>query len=63
MSYLVRLWQTKVGHEIIWRASIEDSQTGERQGFTSLDALFGFLRQQTDTVMEPDGGQHRVDEQ
>jgi hypothetical protein len=50
ISYLLRLWQTKSGEELVWRASLEGSQTGERQGFTSLDALFAFLRRQTDTV-------------
>jgi hypothetical protein len=49
MSYLLRLWQTSSGDELVWQASLESSQTGERQGFTSLDALFDFLRGQTDT--------------
>jgi hypothetical protein len=63
LSYLLRLWQTKSGGEMVWRASLEDSQTGERQGFASLDALFAFLRQQTETATEYSGDRIEVDEQ
>ena len=49
ISYLLRLWQTMSGDALVWYASLESSQTGERQGFASLDALFEFLRGQTDT--------------
>jgi hypothetical protein len=52
-SYLLRLWQTTSGNKVVWRASLENSQTAERQGFASLDALFNFLRQQTDTETGP----------
>jgi hypothetical protein len=55
VSYLLRLWQTTSGDQVVWRASLENSQTGERQGFTSLDALLNYLRQQTDTETEPSG--------
>jgi hypothetical protein len=47
LSYLLRLW--RVGkEEAVWRASLESPHTGERIGFASLDALFAFLREQTD---------------
>jgi hypothetical protein len=62
-SYLLRLWQTKSGDELIWRASLEDSQTGERRGFASLDALFTFLRQQAETATDSSGDKDEVDEQ
>ena len=52
MSYLLRLWQTTSGNKVVWRASLENSQTGERRGFASLDALLRFLRQTTDTETE-----------
>ena len=55
-SYLLRLWQNTSGNKVVWRASLENSQTGERQGFASLDALFDYLQQQTDTETEP--GEH-----
>jgi hypothetical protein len=57
------LWQTKSGDELIWRASLEDSQTGERRGFASLDALFAFLRQQAETATDSSGDKDEVDEQ
>ena len=42
-SYLLRLWQTKGEQGEVWRASLESPDTGKRQGFTSLTALFTFL--------------------
>jgi hypothetical protein len=47
ISYLLRLWPTKSGDETVWRASLEDSETGERRGFADLDALLAFLRERT----------------
>ena len=55
ISYLLRLWQTTSGDQVVWRASLENSQTGERRGFASLDALLRFLRQTTDTETEQSG--------
>jgi hypothetical protein len=50
-SYLLRLW--RVGTEkAVWRASLESPHGGERIGFASLDALFAFLRQQTNHNLE-----------
>ena len=48
LSYLLRLWQTndKERDEARWRASLKDVGTGEQKGFTSLEALFDFLRKQ-----------------
>ena len=45
LSYLLRLWPVKDGRRIIWRASLECSQTGNRIGFSDLEALFTFLEQ------------------
>jgi len=50
ISYLIRLWQVKDSGGLVWRASLESSRTGERQGFADLDALFAFLRQQTGSI-------------
>ena len=55
VSYLLRLWQTTSGDQVVWRASLENSQTGERHGFASLDVLLDFLRQTADTKTEPRG--------
>jgi hypothetical protein len=50
LSYLLRMWQTRREGEIVWRTSLESSETGERRGFTSPDALFAFLREQMDSA-------------
>ena len=52
LSYLLRLWQIESKGQLVWRASVEDSRTGERRGFASIDALLTFLREQTDTVTD-----------
>ena len=46
LSYLLRLWQTQSGSELVWRASLENARNGERHSFANLDALCRFLRQQ-----------------
>jgi len=52
LSYLLRLWQVDhqgITHQeggTLWRASVESSLTGERQGFASLEELFEFLHRQ-----------------
>ena len=55
-SYLLRLWQTEREGEQAWQASLQSSRTGEQLGFSTLDALFAFLRQQTDTGCESHEG-------
>jgi hypothetical protein len=49
VSYLLRLWREGDGErEVVWRASLESTRTGERRYFASLDELFDYLREQTD---------------
>ena len=43
MSYLLRLWQTESDDGLVWRASLESPQTGERVGFPSLADLVTHL--------------------
>jgi hypothetical protein len=43
LAYLLRLWQIKDAGKLVWRASLEDPHTGERQGFANLEALIDFL--------------------
>jgi hypothetical protein len=54
-AYLLRLWLADLETTGIagWRASLEDSSTGERLGFASLEQLFAFLL----TLTEGTGGQ------
>ena len=43
-SYLLRLWQVKEDDRHSWRASLEDTRTGELMGFADLDALVDYLK-------------------
>jgi hypothetical protein len=53
-SFILRLWQIQ-GEEVqgereeqwFWRASLDDPQTGDRVGFTDLEALFAYIREKT----------------
>jgi hypothetical protein len=48
ISYLLRLWrETDAGKAPLWRASLENPQSGERKGFASLIELFHYLWQET----------------
>jgi len=42
-SYLLRLWQVREETGSHWRASLEDVQTGELQGFADLAEPLHFL--------------------
>jgi hypothetical protein len=46
-SFLLRVWQTSSHGKVVWRASLESAQTGERYGFADLASLFAFLEEQT----------------
>jgi hypothetical protein len=47
LSYLLRLWQAGEGPAAVWRASVQEVTTGERQAFRDLDHLLAYLREQT----------------
>lgn len=58
VSFLLRLWRVSDegntqsnAKKTVWRASLENPHTGERQGFASLDEVFDFLRAQTDATL------------
>ena len=46
-AYMLRLWQVRVGDKLVWRASLEIPGIEGRQGFSDLDSLFEYLREQT----------------
>jgi hypothetical protein len=50
LSYLLRVWRTGSEGNAVWRASLENPFTRERQGFASLRDLFAFLQVQTDNA-------------
>jgi hypothetical protein len=45
LSYLLRLWLAGDGDQPQWRASLEDSRTGEQKGFDTLEELYLFLQE------------------
>ena len=47
-SYLLRLWHIDQNGESVWRASLEEVESGKRRAFTDLKALFSFLQNETD---------------
>ena len=52
-AYLLRLWQVQCEDQLVWRASLENPHTGERQGFADLARLYEFLKEQTDEPSRP----------
>ena len=46
VSYLLRLWQAGSGGKLVWRASLESPQIGDRRGFVSLVDLLTFLQEE-----------------
>jgi hypothetical protein len=40
---MLRLWTTGHGDERIWRITLEDAHSGERQAFANLESLFRYL--------------------
>ena len=47
LAYLVRIWQVRSRGQLVWRASVENAHTGERQAFANLERLVGFLEEVT----------------
>ena len=45
-SFLLRLWRVEDGGSTVWRASLQDVETGERRGFASPEELIAFLLDQ-----------------
>jgi len=48
-SFIVRLWREVQSDALNWRASVEIPETGKRIGFSSLEQLFAFLIDFTET--------------
>ena len=49
IAYLLRMWQVRCEKGLAWRASLESARASERRGFASLDELFDFLLERTET--------------
>jgi hypothetical protein len=48
LSFLLRLWPVRQNGSETWRASLENPHNGKQRGFTCLEALMDFLREQTE---------------
>jgi hypothetical protein len=53
LAFLVRFWQIRKRGKLVWRASAESAQTGERTAFADMDLLFSFLRRCTEEQALP----------
>jgi len=42
-SYLLRLWTATYDGEPVWLASLQNTATGQRRGFSDLESLFAYL--------------------
>lgn len=51
-TYLLRLWRAEPRQPAMWRASLENPQTGERFGFAMLEQLFVFLMEQVESTAQ-----------
>jgi hypothetical protein len=64
LSFLLRLWHVGDGdRQTLWRASLQDSLTGERVSFATLEELFAFLRQLIVVVPDVDATSSRLGKQ
>jgi hypothetical protein len=54
MAYMLRLWQAGSNDgKLIWRASLENPHTGERQAFGDMETLIAFLMDRTNSPIDP----------
>ena len=53
LSFLLRLWLAGDGGQPQWRASLEDTRSGERWGFPNLEALINFLKMKIELENDP----------
>lgn len=51
-SYLLRLWRRSPSSPANWLVSLEDTKTGERTGFTDLNALLQYLQSEIENVQQ-----------
>jgi len=46
VSFLLRLWQSDEDGHLVWRASLESAQTGEKRHFRSVSLLTDYLEKE-----------------
>jgi hypothetical protein len=54
-AYLLRMWQAGGQERPVWRASLEDATSGERQVFSEIADLVAFLESLTGAQREQPG--------
>ena len=54
-AYLLRLWRERSGESTRWRASLQDTHSGERVGFANPEEMFGYLRREMGDLPERNG--------
>jgi len=50
LAYMLRLWSSEQGERRVWRVSLQSAHSAERHAFADIEALFAFLRQQTERL-------------
>ena len=55
LAYLLRLWPSESGERCTWRATLQNPYSAEQHAFASLQALFAFLRSQTEGPTDAPG--------
>lgn len=53
LAYMLRIWEVGNQDRPAWRVSLESPHTGDRQVFSSLDALLAFLQAETGGPLQP----------
>ena len=43
-SYLIRIWEARTNDKHTWRASLERPGLKERLGFSNIEELFAFIK-------------------
>jgi hypothetical protein len=56
VSFLLRLWQSDEDGHLVWRASLESAQTGEKRHFSSVSVLVDYMGREF-------GGRERANEE
>ncbi len=49
-AFLLRLWRVKEDGQLAWRVSLEQVDSGEKHGFSSLEELFAFIERFTQST-------------
>ena len=63
LSFLLRLWQATEEQGVVWQASLQDSLSGKRMGFASLEGLFKFLQEKTSTTVPTKNAEKHTNQQ